>query len=163
MAGFSNPKFLAPSHFTKPDENTAAKTTTDSKKPVLLPPSNYERVETSNQPKKDGEKVKQKSDSDKSTNCTKVMRQRLDEKGNKSNTDKENFLDNELHKAKRKICELEQEKLILQDNLQDRQALSEVVCQLKRDLKKAKEKLHVKQKGGPDKTAEYLDVIKCLR
>jgi hypothetical protein len=82
--------------------------------------------------------------------------QRHDEKENEQNTNREKFLNNELQKAKRKICELE-------DDLQDRQALSEVVCQLKKDLKKSKEKLNVKEKCVSGKTEEYLDVIKCLR
>jgi hypothetical protein len=89
--------------------------------------------------------------------------QRHDEKENEQNTNREKFLNNELQKAKRKICKLEQEKAILEDDLQDRQALSEVVCQLKKDLKKSKEKLNVKEKCVSGKTEEYLDVIKCLR
>ncbi|CAB4017132.1 Hypothetical predicted protein [Paramuricea clavata] len=160
MAGFSNPKFLAPSHFTKPDENIAAKTTTDSAKPVLLPPSSYETIGTSSKLKKDGEKV---AYSNKSRNSDKILGQRHDEKENEQNTNREKFLNNELQKAKRKICELEQEKASLEDDLQDRQALSEVVCQLKKDLKKSKEKLNVKEKCVSGKTEEYLDVIKCLR
>ena len=163
MAGFSNPKFLAPSHFTKPDKNIAAKATTDSAKPVLLPPSSYEKIGTGSKPKKDGEKVAY-SDKSKSRNSDKIyLGQRHDEKENEQNTNREKFLNNELQKAKRKICELEQEKAILEDDLQDRQALSEVVCQLKKDLKKSKEKLNVKEKCVSGKTDEYLDVIKCLR
>ena len=162
MAGFPNKKFLAPSHFAKPDENIAAKTTTDSAKPVLLPPSNYAKVATSNLPKKASENVQRSADNTKSAYCPKVFGQD-DEKENKEYTNRVKFLDSELQKAKRKICELEQEKVILEDNLQDRQALSEVVCQLKKDLKKSKEKLSAKDKGVSDKVKENLDVIKYLR
>ena len=163
MAGFSNKKFLAPSHFAKPDENIAVKTTTDSAKPVLLPPSNYAKVATSNLPKKASENVQRSADNTKSTYCPKVFGQGDDEKENKEYTNRVKFLDSELQKAKRKICELEQEKVILEDNLQDRQALSEVVCQLKKDLRKSKEKLSEKDKGVSDKVKENLDVIKYLR
>ena len=163
MAGFSNKKFLAPSHFTKPDESIAAKNTTDSTKPLLLPPSSYEKVETSNKPKKDGQNARRNADNSKSTNCPKVFEQSDDEKENKQYTNREKFLDNELQRAKRKICELEQEKVILEDNLQDRQALSEVVCQLKKDLRKSKEKLSVKDKVVLDREKENFDMVKYLR
>ena len=163
MAGFSNKKFLAPSHFAKPDENITAKTTTDSGKPVLLPPSNYAKAATSNLPKKDGENVQRNADNTKSTYCPKVLRRGDDEKENKQYSNRVKLLDSELQKAKRKIYELEQEKVILEDNLQDRQALSEVVCQLKKDLRKSKEKLSAKDKGVSDTVKENLDVIKYLR
>jgi GTP-dependent phosphoenolpyruvate carboxykinase len=92
-----------------------------------------------------------------------VFEQSDDEKENKHYTSRDKFLDNELQKAKRKICELEQEKVILEDNLQDRQALSEVVCQLKKDLKKSKEKLSVKDKVVLGREKENLDIVKYLR
>ena len=92
-----------------------------------------------------------------------MFEQSDDEKENKHYTSRDKFLDNELQKAKRKICELEQEKVILEDNLQDRQALSEVVCQLKKDLRKSKEKLSVKDKVVLDREKENFDMVKYLR
>ena len=140
MAGFSNQKFLAPSHFTEPDRNIVEKDAADSTKRVLLPPSTYEIVQTNTGPgNHDGKK-------EIIPNTKRLVQ----------------FLNDELQKANWKISELEQEKAILQENVQDSQALSQVVCQLKKDLKKSKDKLNEKEKNK-ERTEEYLDVIRCLR
>ena len=156
MAGSSNAKFLTPLDFTKPDENIAAKTTTEVTKPVLLPPSTYEKVETSSKLKTDREKATQHESSSYSENpeaLTKV----------KDFSEDIVVKNHELEKAKRKISELEREKQILQNDLQDRKDLSKVVLQLKKDLRKSKEKLMVKEKDASGKTQEYGEMVRCLR
>lgn len=162
MAGFTNVKFLTPSHFCKPEENTAPKKLKDSKKLVLLPPSNYDLVEISSESGKDvGDNLQ--SNAGKSTNFTQTLKQNLAEKDIINNTSREEFLENELQKVKQNIRELGEEKMVLQNELQDKEALLKVVFQLKKDLKKSKEKLNAKEKGVSEKCEEYLNVIKCLR
>ena len=158
MAGFSNIKFLAPSHFAKPEANTAAITSavtkTDNTKPVLLPPSMYAKAEIQNKPKNDVEKLKTKVSKDHSTSSLKE---------NVQNKNQVDVLSSELQRAKRRIRDLEEERATLLENAEDRQGLSQVVYQLKKDLKKSKEKLNIKEKSISARTEEYADMIKCLR
>ena len=161
MAGFSNSKYLAPSHFTKPDKNIVGKDATDSAKCVLLPPSTYEYVDTNAKLRNDNGNLEQNA----GKNCE-IPGQRKEEEiipiSERLQFELQ-FLDEELQKAKLKITELEQEKTILQDNVQDTQALSQLVRELKKDLKTSKDKLNEGKKNASDRTDEYLDVISSLR
>lgn len=171
MAGFSNIKFLAPSHFTKSEGNTEEKSFKNPQRNVLLPPSTYENVGRNDSRKDAEEKLSEEVVSLERENLE--LRQTIDRlfkeiRHMKSQvatqrSRREESLESELHLAKRMVGDLEQEKEILKYELEDRVALSDVVLKLKKELKRAREKLSSRDKAMVERTQEYSETVRRLR
>ena len=167
MARLSNAKFLAPSYFTK-SEDTVEKS---SKNIMLMPPSTYNKANVTR--KTAAEKSREVISLEKE-NCElmETIGKLLEEKRYMSKANdqcvgkrnrKEETLKSELHLAKRMVGDLEQEKEILEYEVQDREALSAVLLKLKKELRRAKEKMSTKEKAMAGKELEYSETVRRLR
>lgn len=167
MAGLSNAKFLAPSYFTKSEDTTEQ----SSKNTMLIPPSTYNKANVTR--KTAAEKSREVISLEKENSDLKeTIGKLLEEKrymskakdqcvGKRSR--KEESLKSELHLAKRMVGDLEQEKEILEYEVEDKEALSAVVLKLKKELRRAKEKMSTKEKAMTGKELEYSETVRRLR